>query len=233
MNAETQMELLSPEQHRRLRVRAAAPVLAHFAQVFTGEFAAAAAWCPLLFTKDPASGNFYAGAIFGTKPGENLVGEEPGSFVPLMWQRDGFFLAGRNVAIDRRHPRFSETDGAPLFEDADEPGAELRRVQRVLGEIHVGIEQTNAFIAELTGLKLLEPIDISLAFKDGERLTLQGLYTVSLDRLRDLEDAEVIRLFRAGHLQLAYTMIGSLRQIGRLAQRRDLSGISLRSTGAG
>jgi hypothetical protein len=44
---------------------------------------------------------------------------------------------------------------------------------------------------------------------------------VSLDRLRDIEDAAALRLFRAGHLQLAYTMAASLKQIGRLAQLRN------------
>jgi hypothetical protein len=52
-------------------------------------------------------------------------------------------------------------------------------------------------------------------------MTLQGLYTVSLDRLRDLDDPTVVRLFREGHLQLAYTMTGSLRHVGRLAGLRQ------------
>jgi hypothetical protein len=68
---------------------------------------------------------------------------------------------------------------------------------------------------------LIEPIDISLTFADGERLSLQGLYTVSLDRLRDVDDAAALRLFRAGHLQLVYTMAGSLRHLGRFARVRN------------
>jgi hypothetical protein len=64
-------------------------------------------------------------------------------------------------------------------------------------------------------------IEISLKFENGERLTLQGLYTVSLDRLRDLDDVAALQLFRAGHLQLAYTMAASLKHIPRLAQLRE------------
>jgi len=44
---------------------------------------------------------------------------------------------------------------------------------------------------------------------------------VSLDRLRDVDDAAALRLFRAGHLQLAYTMAGSLKQVPRLARLRN------------
>jgi hypothetical protein len=191
--------------------------------VLAGEFAAAAVCCPILFTKDTTDGRFFAGALFGFKPGENLVGgmNERGGFDPLMLRREGFFISGEQIAIDREHARFSETDGEPLFDDASAPAAALRGVQRALGEIHAGMEQTQAFIAAMSGLKLIEPIDVSLTFVDGERLSLQGLYTVSLDRLRDIDDAAALRLFRAGHLQLAYAMVGSLRHLARLARLRN------------
>ena len=78
-----------------------------------------------------------------------------------------------------------------------------------------------AAAAEAAQLRLIEPIEISLRFDSAERLTLQGLYTVSLDRLRDIDDAAALRLFRAGHLQLAYSMAASLKHIPRLARLRE------------
>jgi hypothetical protein len=191
--------------------------------VLATEFAAAAACCPVLFTKDTTNGQFFAGAMFGFKPGDNLVGnlDERGGFEPLLLRREGFFISGQQIAIDRDHARFSESEGDALFDDAGAPAEALRGVQRVLGEIHAGMELTQAFIAAMVELKLIEPIDVSLTFVDGERLSLQGLYTVSLDRLRDVDDAAALRLFRAGHLQLAYAMAASLRQLGRLARRRN------------
>jgi hypothetical protein len=217
------IELLDPRAHGHLRLRAASSDVPHFVQIVAGEFPAAAACCPILFTKEGATGAFYAGAMFGFKVGENLLGTaaERGGFNPLMLQREGFFISEQNVAIDREHSRFSETDGEPLFDGAQQPGDGLRAIQRTLGSIHQGLEQTRAFIAALLELKLIESIDFSLAFDGGERLTLQGLYTVSLDRLRDVDDAAALRLFRAGHLQLAYIMAGSLKQVQRLAQLRN------------
>ena len=70
-------------------------------------------------------------------------------------------------------------------------------------------------------LRLLEPIDISLRFDDGENLQLEGLYTVSLDSIGELDDSTALSLFRKGYLQLAYAMSGSLRQIPVLAHRRN------------
>jgi len=222
-------ELLDPRKHGQLRLRARVEDTPHFVQIVAGEFAAAAAQCPILFTKESTTGSFYAGAMFGFKPGENLLGSdaEPGAFVPLMLQREGFFISDRNIAIDPAHARFSASEGEPLFDDAQQPRDALRAIQRTLGDLHQGIEQTKGFIAALLELKLIESIDISLNFDSGERLTLQGLYTVSLDRLRDVDDAAALRLFRAGHLQLAHTMANSLRQISRLARlrnRRDSGG---------
>lgn len=216
------VELLNHQNHGHLRLRKAPEDVPHFVQIFASEFSVAAACCPVLFTKDPGTGEFYAGAVFGFKPGENLVGglDERGGYIPLVLQREGFFLAERNVAIDSEHARFSDTEGEPLFNAAREPGDSLRVIQRVLGEIHTGMEQLKSFVAALVELKLIEPIEVSLAFPDGERVSLQGLYTVSLDRLRALDDAAALQLFRSGHLQLAYIMAASLKQIPRLARRR-------------
>jgi hypothetical protein len=214
---------LNSREHATLKLRAAPAQPPHFLQVLAPEFAAAALCCPVLFTKDTNDGRFFAGAMFGFKPGENFIGatDQPGAFDPLVMRREGFFLSGQQIAIDRDHARFSETDGEPLFDAAGEPAAALRAIQKTLGDIHGGMELTRAFIAEMTELKLIEPINVSLTFTDGERLTLEGLYTVSLDRLRDVDDIAALRLFRSGHLQLVYIMAGSLRHLPRLARLRD------------
>ncbi|HEX7028033.1 MAG TPA: SapC family protein [Gammaproteobacteria bacterium] len=216
-------ELLNPQDHRHLRLRRRGDADPHFVQIVVSEFAAAAASCPILFSKDPSTGEFYAGAMLAFKPGEPALKsvEERGGFDPLHLQRDGFFISGERIAIDRRNPRFSETEGELLFDEAQQPSVCLRRIQRALGQLHDGVEQTKALIAVLMGLKLVEPIDISLGFDDGERLRLQGLYTVSQDALRDLDDADVLRLFRNGHLQPAYTIAGSLNQLPVIAQLRN------------
>lgn len=217
------LQLLNPQAHGRLRLRPSVDHTPHFVQILAPEFQVAATCCPILFTKDPETGAFYAGAMFGFKLGENLVGtpDDRGGFQPLMLKREGFFMSDRHIAIDRDHARFSEQEGEPLFNDAHEPGDSLRAIQRTLGEIHAGLERTKSFIDALVALKLVESIDIALGFESGERISLQGLYTVSQDRLRDIDDAAAVRLFRAGHLQLAYTMVASLKHIPRLARLRS------------
>jgi len=177
---------------------------------------------PVLFQSE--RGEFYAAALFGFQPGELLVegaDEENAAFTPLEVQRQGFFVSGENIAIDRDHPRFGQGATIPLFEDDGMPSSALRKIQRLLGQLHGGIDATRAFIGELLRLKLIEPIDISMTFDDGQSLTLDGLYTVSRDSLNELHDSDIISLFRSGYLQAALCAIQSLNQVAVLARRRN------------
>lgn len=217
------LELLNSQKHAAVRMRKRYGTPTHFVRIVASEFAAAATACPILFSKHPDTGAFYAGAVMGLKPGECLIDSPDGTlaFRSLEGERDGFFASDEHIAIDTAHARFSATDGEPLFESDGAPGAALRRAQGALGRLMAGVGPTDAFIQALLRHRLIEPIDIALSFDDGERLTLEGLYTVSLDALGELDDAAVLGLFRDGHLQLAYTMIGSLQQISVLARRRN------------
>ncbi|WP_239659648.1 SapC family protein [Sphingobium fuliginis] len=218
-----EVELLNSELHATLRMRPANEGRDPFVRIVVGEFAAAAAACPLLFSKHAETGAFYAGALMGFKRGECLIDSPDGrpAFRPLEADREGFFALGESIAFDPGHDRFAGREGESLFDAQGAPTASLKAVQNALGRLMAGAADTDAFIAEMLAHRLIEPIDISLNFDDGERLRLDGLYTISLDALGDLDDATVLKLFRAGHMQSAYAMIGSLRHIALMARRRN------------
>lgn len=217
------LELLNVRDHAGLRLEPLPAQGPHFVQIVPSEFVAAAASCPIFLTKNAETGQFYAGAMFGFEPGEDLLSQTGGSriFTPMDLERQGFYLAaGGALAVDPRHRRFG-TRGAALFEGDGEPAPALRRLQQVLGRLQAGVAETDAFVKALLDLRLIEPIDIDLSFDDGKTLSLQGLYTVSLDALAELGDAAVLDLFRRGHLQLIYAMSGSLKQVSALARLRN------------
>ncbi|WP_244264934.1 SapC family protein [Caulobacter segnis] len=219
------MEQLNANDHAGLRLGDLPGRRPHFVQIVASEFAAAAAVCPIFLTKNADTGQFYAGAMFGFEPGENLLDATEGGarlFQPLDLERQGFFIGPEGeVLVDPAHPRFSSGRGAALFEGDGQPTQAARRVQQALGRLQAGVAETDAFIQSLLASKLVEPIDIDLSFDDGRSLSLGGLYTVSLDSLGELEDAAALALFRAGQLQLAYAMAGSLKQLSRLAALRN------------
>lgn len=218
------LEVLDRERHARLRLGKPTPPAQSFVQIVPDEIAEAAARAPLFFTKDSSTGQFYVGAMFGFKEGENLLQDSMGrvsGFVPLDVIRQGFFISGEHIAIDPADPRFTSGEGEPLFQDDGQPSDRLRQIQYALGRAHRGIEESRRFIAAMMKLRLIEPVDISLRFDDGETVTLLGLYTISLDALQELDDAQALALFRNGDLQMAFAIAQSLRLVPALAEQRN------------
>jgi len=217
------LEILNSEAHAALKMHV---LHEHppFVMITIDEFPAAAAVCPIFFSKNPETGEFYAGALYGFAAGELLVegaDKRDALFRPLELQRQGFFISEDNIAVDVAHPRFGDGASIALFEEGGAPTEAMRRIQWALGQLKAGTDATRAFIRELLALKLIEPVDISLAFDDGQKLQLDGLYTVSRDALKDLDDATVIELYRKGYLQAAFSMTLSLNQVAVLARRRN------------
>lgn len=215
---------LNPEDHGALMVQPVQRETRRFVEIVAAEFAAAAVCCPILFVKSAETGAFYAGAMFGFSEGSPLIGAEPGQpdpFVSLDRKRAGFYISGEHIAIDEASGRFSRAEGEPLFHSDGSPTPALRAIKGVLTQLHRGKAETDTFIEKLMALRLIEPISVSLSFDDGEKLALQGLYTIGLDGLAELDDATALALFRSGHLQLAYTVALSARQIPVMAARHN------------
>jgi hypothetical protein len=218
--------ILNNEAHRTLRVQAGAAARygdnQRFVPVIVGEFPHLAVHYPILMTKDQDTGAFFIGAMLGFDEGENLFLDARGmeTYRPLNLQRGPFFTAGNEVAIDLDSPRLNE-GGQPLFTDTGEPTQYLQSIMALFRDLKPGLEMTKAFVQTLAGLKLIEPIDIDLAFDDGSRRNLTGLYTINQNALRGLPDAHVLDLFRRDYLQAIYLMIGSLKQVPALARRKN------------
>ncbi|QDX24602.1 SapC family protein [Sphingomonas suaedae] len=215
------LELLNPVAHAGLRLDVSHRFNTHFVQIVASEFIPTMQDYPILFTKHPQTGSFYAGALLALEPGEESIrndGVEP--YRPADLIRQGFFLVDGQLAIDPDAPVFTPA-GTPLFDANGEPGDALRRVQRATHILHHGLPETDAIIARFLALRLIEPIDIALNFDDGSRLRLDGLYSISLDVLHALSDADALDLFHRGDLQLAYAQTASVQHIRRMAQRRN------------
>lgn len=220
---QTPLERLDPVAHAAMRMSVLQPA-PYFVEIVPEEFATAACETPILLAKNPNTGAFYPGALFGFEPGENLLqgaGEAAPVFAPHDLIRRGFFLSGDEVLIDVENPRFSPSASVPLFEPGGGPSPHLRRVFQALGALDAGLKASKAFVETLNALRLIEPVEIDLTFDDGRPVALRGLYTVSLDAIGALGDRETMALARDGWLQLAHVMAASLGQVRRLAEIRN------------
>lgn len=219
-----ELEILNVHEHAGVRVAPPSAGERHFVQIVTSEFESTAARFPILFCKNPETGAFYAGAMLGFKPRENLAlgsADEADAGRLCDVTREGFYIVEDNIAIDRSIARFGSEQGSPLFDEDDRPAATLRRARSALAQLHDGLPKTEQFLNTLIGLRVIEPIDLSFSFDDGEQLVLEGLYTVSRDALAELDDATALTLFRQGALAHAYAAIASLQHIPRLARLRN------------
>lgn len=218
--------VLNSHTHRSLKVQPGAAARygdnQRFVPVIVGEFPFLVAHYPILLTKDSETGAFFVGAMLGIDEGENLFLDAKGmeTYRPLNLQRSPFYTAGNEVAVDLDHPRI-DARGKPLFTDAGEPTPYLQSILGLFRDLKPGLETTKAFVETLLRHKLVEPVDIDLAFDDGTRRQLTGLYTVNQGALRALPDEAALDLFRRDYLQLIYLMIASLQQVPVLARRKN------------
>lgn len=171
------LERVNSDTHATVRLRAANQERASFVRVVLSEFPAASVACPLLLSKRLDTGAFYIGALLGFKQGECLIDSPDGrpAFCPLESAREGFFAVGDTIALDRAHDRFASLDGESLFDGEGLPTAPLKAAHAALGRLMASEAATDAFIAKLLSYRLVEPIDVSLTFDDGEKIRLEGL----------------------------------------------------------
>lgn len=222
----TQLVVLNSETHRNLCVQVDAAARygddRRFVPVVVSEFSLAVVHYPILLSKDADTGAFYCGAMLGFDDGENLFLEEGRSvYRPLNLQRGPFYTAGSELAIDLDHPRVGAVDGQLLFAENGAPTPYLASVIELMRELRPALERTKAFVDTLTKSKLIAPLSIDVAFDDGTKREVAGLYTIDQEALRALPDGTVLALFRSGYLQLIYLMIASLKQVPALAQRKN------------
>jgi hypothetical protein len=222
----TRIVVLNNETHRALRVQTEPAARfgdnQRFVPVVVNEFSLAAVHYPILLSKDAETGQFYCGAMHGFDEGENLFLDEGRNvYRPLNLQRGPFFTAGSELAIDLDHPRVDAPDGHLLFDENGAPTTYLNSIIELMRELRPGLERTKIFVDTLTRLKLIAPVGIDVAFDDGTSRDVTGLYTIDQEALRTLPDSSVLDLFRRGYLQLIYLMIGSLKQVPVLAQRKN------------
>lgn len=216
----TNIVVLNNEIHRALHVQPTGEEPRNFVPVIVNEFSHLVVHYPILFSKDAQTGAFYCGAMLGFDTDENLFLKEGlNVYRPLSLQRGPFYTAGDELAVDLDHARVGS--GQALFTDTGEPTAYLQSIMALFRDLVPGLERTKVFIETLLNLKLIEPIDITAQFDDGEERSLTGLYTINRSALRMLTDVQVLDLFRRGYMQLIYLMIASLKQVSVLAHKKN------------
>ncbi|MFC4765104.1 SapC family protein [Dyella koreensis] len=229
---------LNRTQHKDLRLKGI-PSLKFAAGVhsvpLTGvEFPAAARDLPILFAGQTME---EAGpmALLGLRQNENLFVDADGqwaanTYVPAFVRRYPFVLAEKpadqegddfTVFLDEAYEGFGDKEGERLFKEDGTDSEMLSNAVNFLGEFQQHVSRTQWFMQQLRKHDLLEPRNIRLE-KDGKSINLNGLYVVSEEKLRNLDEKTAHEFLKEGVFGWIYAHLLSLANIDRVAQRLDL-----------
>lgn len=230
--------ILTPEEHRELRIRTESSeelgdaVMSCF--TVPSEFRSLQHNFPILFRRDPATGAFSALALLGFEAGENLflVGDRWDADYKPMALSIQPFLVGRSatadapaqVHVDLDHPRVAASnDGVPLFDAHGRPAPYLQRVSEMLGDLNEGYRASGAFFAALERYNLLEPFFLDVTLRNGSSHRMVGYHLINEERLQALEPGAITELHREGHLLPIFMALASLSSLASLIDRKNRS----------
>lgn len=199
-----------------------------YAVTFPSEFRNIQAHYPIVFRKN-AQGQFEPIALMGFQDRQNLFLTSRGwdaTYIPLTIERLPFligFSADKQplMHVDLDSPRISRTEGEPVFRGYGGNTEFLERMSSVLLAIHQGIAAVQPFVAALVEYELLESFVLDVQLANGSQNRLAGFYTISEERLLNLNGAVLERFNRAGYLQAIHMAIASLSQFRALIERMN------------
>ena len=206
------------------------------ALTFPPEFRNVQACYPIFFIKDGETGQFYPAAVFGFEENENLFLSDQGwdaSYIPMMIRRHPFLIGyqpGPNgeaaednpvVSIDMDNPRLNTEKGEALFTEEGNQTEYLQQSIAGLEAIHAGHEHNKIFIEALLANDLLEPFTLEITLNNGSNNQLLGFYTISEERLRELDGDTLMKLNKEGYLQAIHMQLASFARIRTLIDKKN------------
>lgn len=231
-------ELLDNVTHKDLRINCRYSPGCGFdqnvARVFPSELGALQAEYPLFLIRNADSGQYDLVALLGFEAEENLYLSEDqwlARAMPLTIERQPFLIgfdqsasspsATPVIHIDMEHPAVSQGQGTPVFLPHGGEGPLLERMNQVLGMIHQGHEASEQLSRTLSGLDLVESLNLEVQFSNGHAHALTGLYTINEERLNSLTADSLSALHEKGYLQHIYMLLASMPQLGVLIERKN------------
>jgi len=232
-------DILDNKNHKDLKV------ITHFdndfseninsALIFPTEIKAAQRDYPILFVKNPETGQFQSVVLLGLVTGENLYIDNgwQASYIPAMIAKGPFTIGFEEkeqngekvkqpiVAIDMDNARVNKDSGESIFLDDGQASPYLQQVNHSLKTLHEGSQHSQQMFEAFLKNDLIEPIALNVELNNGEKISLQGNYTINEEKLSQLSGGALNELHSSGLLRVAYFITGSLDNIQRLVDIKN------------
>lgn len=208
----------------------------HLSRVFPVEFSQIQSEYPIFFIKNKESNEYEAVCLFGFEEDENLFLSEEGwqaSYIPLAVQRYPFLIGFKEkieagvptqeavVHVDTAHPSISNTEGQSVFLEGGGNSPLLERITSVLMTINQGYPSSKSFSQALSEFDLIESLKMNIQINEKASHSLDGLYTINEDKVRELDDTQLGVLHKAGYLQHIYMVLASTLNVNKLIRLKN------------
>lgn len=231
------IEAIKKEQHQNLKVanqRDLSHVAnQHIAPINVREFAQASTSYPVVLIKDPDTERYRTVVMLGLEAGENLYHSKEKweaiyiphsiSLVPFSLGLDPEKENTLTACIDLDSPFVGEDKDQALFDAEGNDSEFFKGIQEQLGRLYDNEITNENFVKILVENDLLQELELNIAFNNGEKKKLVGLYGINEDKLHGLSDEKVLEFYKTGLFMPIHAMLSSSGQVNRLAQLRNSS----------
>lgn len=175
----------------------------------------------------------YPVVLLGLRIGQNLFVDNKGKwnadYIPAYARRYPFILAapdGNNanftVCIDESFSGFNTAkEGQLLFDKKGKESPILKQAIEFLQDYQKNVQLTTLFCNNLAKLDLLEPMQANIQLKTGDKFAIGGFFCVNRKKLKQLNPEKLAELARTDELELIYTHLSSLNNVGKLMKKMD------------
>lgn len=205
------------------------------ALIFPNEIKEAQRDYPILFIKNRDTGQFQSVVLLGLVANENLYVNNgwQASYIPAMINKGPFIIGFEEkeengntvkqpiIAIDMDSPRVNTEKGEPLFLENGEASPYLQQVNQCLKTLHEGTQLNKQMFDAFLKNDLIEPVALNIELNNGEKISLEGNYTINEEKLSKLSGKALNELHTSGLLRVAYFISASLSNVQRLVDYKN------------
>jgi len=232
----TQHVVLNIQDHAKLKVKSqySASLGDNVSNTLTfpTEFSAVQREYPILFSKNPETGQFQSVVLFGLKSDENLfLNHETwqANYIPSVIAKGPFLIGFEQkpdnnqtpiIYVDLNNPKINDIEGNNIFVNG-ENSTYLNQISQALMTIHNGNQISKAMFDAFIEHDLIEPVSLNIELNNGEKIEIAGNYTINTEKLAKLSANALEKLNKDGFLSLAFFVSASLNNVQNLVDKKN------------
>ena len=233
-----QVEVVCHERHRGLSVKAGSNF--DFARdvnsvpLMAIEFRNAAKEYPIVFFSG-SENEVVPVVVMGIRDEENLYVDDEGKwqakYVPAFVRQYPFVFSSFDdgltltLCIDEKFSGCNQDGlGEQLYDDEGNQTQYLTNVLEFLKQYQASFQQSVQFCKRLKELDILENMEATFTPPDGQAIVLTGFLAIDRNKFKALPDEKLAELVKSDEMELIYTHLVSLRNLGSMPQRHGADG---------